>query len=69
LSAQFYNENADALAQQYLSKSFEEVHQSWAHLLPSIIENPNARILDMLTECLLTIGRIITYRIYWQINN
>ena len=47
MSAQFYNENADALAQQYLSKSFEEVHQSWAHLLPSIIENPNARILDI----------------------
>ncbi len=47
MSPQFYNENADALAQQYLSKSFEEVHQSWAHFLPNIIENPNARILDI----------------------
>mgnify|MGYP005986473199 CR=1 FL=1 len=47
MSPQFYNENAAALAQQYLSKSFEEVHQSWAHFLPNIIENPNARILDI----------------------
>ena len=47
MSPQFYNENADALAQQYLSKSFEEVHHSWAHFLPNIIENPNARILDI----------------------
>ena len=43
----FYNENADKLAQQYLSKSFEEVHESWSQFLPSIIENPNARILDL----------------------
>uniref|UniRef100_A4Y9K8 Methyltransferase type 11 n=1 Tax=Shewanella putrefaciens (strain CN-32 / ATCC BAA-453) TaxID=319224 RepID=A4Y9K8_SHEPC len=44
---EFYNENACDLAQQYLSKSFEEVHQSWAEFLPSIISNPNARILDL----------------------
>ena len=44
---EFYNENACNLAQQYLSKSFEEVHQSWAEFLPSIISNPNARILDL----------------------
>lgn len=43
----FYNENADKLAQQYISKSFEEVHESWSQFLPSIIENPNARILDL----------------------
>ena len=47
MSANFYNENAIALAQQYLAKSFAEVHQSWSHFLPSIIENPNARILDL----------------------
>lgn len=43
----FYNKNAKALAQQYLSKSFDEVHQSWHQLLPTILENPNARILDI----------------------
>lgn len=47
MAANFYNENASNLAQQYLSKSFEEVHQSWAEFLPSIISNPNARILDL----------------------
>jgi SAM-dependent methyltransferase len=47
LAPQFYNTNATELAQQYLSKSFEEVHQSWSQLLPSIIKNPNARILDL----------------------
>lgn len=47
LAPQFYNDNATKLANQYLSKSFEEVHQSWAQLLPSIIARPNARILDL----------------------
>jgi SAM-dependent methyltransferase len=47
LSPKFYNENAKELAQQYLSKKFDEVHQSWSQFLPSIIENPNARILDL----------------------
>ncbi|MGK2232595.1 class I SAM-dependent methyltransferase [Colwellia polaris] len=44
---QFYNNNADELAKQYLSKSFDEVHQSWSQFLPAVIENPNARILDL----------------------
>jgi SAM-dependent methyltransferase len=47
LPAQFYNENANKLAQQYLSKSFDEVHQSWAQLLPAVIKNAHARILDI----------------------
>ncbi|AOW75546.1 SAM-dependent methyltransferase [Colwellia sp. PAMC 20917] len=47
MAPQFYNDNATELAQQYLSKSFDEVHQSWSQFLPSIIENPNARILDL----------------------
>jgi len=47
LLLQFYNENAEKLAQQYLSKSFDEVHENWSQFLPSIIENPNARILDL----------------------
>ena len=44
---QFYNDNADELAKQYLSKSFDEVHQSWSQFLPVVIANPNARILDL----------------------
>jgi SAM-dependent methyltransferase len=47
LTPQFYNDNALELSQQYLSKSFEQVHKSWSQFLPSIIENPNARILDL----------------------
>jgi len=47
LAFQFYNNNATELTQQYLSKSFDEVHESWSQFLPSIIENPNARILDL----------------------
>ncbi len=47
LVPQFYNDNATKLAQQYLSKSFDQVHKSWSQFLPSIIENPNARILDL----------------------
>ncbi len=43
----FYNKNAKELAQQYLSTSFDKVHHSWHQLLPSILENPNARILDI----------------------
>jgi SAM-dependent methyltransferase len=35
------------LAQQYLSKSFEEVHKSWSQFLPSIIKKSNSRILDL----------------------
>ncbi len=47
MAPQFYNDNASSLAQQYLSKSFDEVHESWSQFLPSIIENSNARILDL----------------------
>jgi SAM-dependent methyltransferase len=47
LSPNFYNENATDLAKQYLSKSFEEVHQTWSDFLSSIIKNPNTRILDL----------------------
>jgi ubiquinone/menaquinone biosynthesis C-methylase UbiE len=47
LPPHLYNENAKALAQLYLSKSFDEVHQSWSQFLPAIIKNANARILDI----------------------
>lgn len=47
MSHNFYNQNAEGIAEQYLSKSFKDVHKSWAQFLPSIIENPTARILDL----------------------
>lgn len=47
MTPQFYNENAKELANQYLSTSFEAVHKSWSQFLPAIINNPNARILDI----------------------
>jgi|TARA_R110001583_G_scaffold98882_1_gene243994 ubiquinone/menaquinone biosynthesis C-methylase UbiE len=47
LSRKFYNENSHELAQQYLSKSFDQVHQSWSQFVPAIIKNPHARILDI----------------------
>lgn len=47
LSPQFYNENANKLAEQYLSKSFEQAHQSWSGFVPSVIKNSQARILDI----------------------
>lgn len=47
MSSKLYNENANKLAEQYLSKSFEQVHQSWSEFMPSVIKNPQARILDI----------------------
>ena len=47
LKSQFYNDHAVELASQYLSMSFDDIHHSWSHLLPSIISNPNSRILDL----------------------
>ncbi|MGB0938495.1 MAG: methyltransferase domain-containing protein [Colwellia sp.] len=47
MTTQFYNDNADKLVKQYLSKSFEEVHKTWIHLLPSVLKNSHARILDL----------------------
>ena len=47
LKYQFYNDHAAELTSQYLSKSFDDIHHNWSHLFPSIIANPNARILDL----------------------
>ena len=43
----FYNKNANSLAEQYLSKTFTEVHQSWIEHLQPILARNNARILDL----------------------
>ncbi len=47
MSNEFYNLNAQEVSAQYLSKSFEQVHQNWIHLLPATLNKPNARILDV----------------------
>ncbi len=47
LSPNIYHKKATELAPKYLSKPFEEVHKSLSQCLPSIIKNPNARILDV----------------------
>ena len=47
MAPQFYNTNAIELSKQYLSKLFEQVHQSSLQFLPSTIATPNARILDL----------------------
>ncbi|GAW97075.1 MULTISPECIES: hypothetical protein [Colwellia] len=47
MPAKFYNENAEALAQQYLSTSFDQVHQSWHQLLPAIMVNPQKMRLNL----------------------
>ncbi|NRA54490.1 MAG: methyltransferase domain-containing protein [Gammaproteobacteria bacterium] len=47
MSANFYNQHAEKLAQQYLSKTFEEVHAGWlAHLNP-LLQRSDVRILDL----------------------
>lgn len=47
MSNGFYQEHAEELAQQYLSKSFDEIHQSWSQYLSPVMKNPHARILDV----------------------
>lgn len=47
MSTVFYNDYAEILAAQYLSKTFEEVHSSWLHhLLPLLTQN-TLSILDV----------------------
>jgi len=49
LPATFYNKNATELAQQYLSKTFEKVHESWSKFVwfiknTNIVESPKNEI-------------------------
>lgn len=50
MSSIFYNENAYNLADLYLSKSFEEVHQPWLEYLQTVLNMPDSRILDIGAE-------------------
>jgi len=43
----FYNQHASLLAQQYLSKSFEDIHQGWFSYLAPVLSISNGRILDI----------------------
>ena len=47
MSTNFYNQNAPELADMYLSKTFEEVHQPWLEFLTPILNKPDTRILDL----------------------
>ncbi|WP_409439576.1 class I SAM-dependent methyltransferase [Psychromonas sp. GE-S-Ul-11] len=47
MTANFYNKNANKLAEMYLSKTFEEVHASWLSYLTPILNKKEARILDI----------------------
>ncbi len=42
MPASFYNKNAQQLADMYLSKSFEEVHQAWLDYLPAVLNKTDA---------------------------
>ncbi|RBW41693.1 SAM-dependent methyltransferase [Psychromonas sp. B3M02] len=43
----FYNRNAQQLADMYLSKTFEQVHDCWLSYLTPILNKKEARILDI----------------------
>ena len=47
MSESFYNKNAEKLAELYLSKTFEQVHQSWLNYLTPVLNKKDARILDL----------------------
>jgi len=47
VSIAFYNDHAEILAAQYLSKTFEEVHSSWLHHLLPLLAKNTLSILDV----------------------
>ncbi|MEH6453991.1 MAG: class I SAM-dependent methyltransferase, partial [Psychromonas sp.] len=47
MSDNYYNKNANQLAEMYLSKKFEQVHQNWLEYLTPVINKVDARILDI----------------------
>lgn len=47
MSTVFYNDHAEILAAQYLSKTFEEVHSSWLHQLLPLLTKKTLSILDV----------------------
>jgi len=47
MTVNFYNKNANKLAEMYLSKTFEQIHRAWFEYLAPILQKENARILDI----------------------
>ncbi|QHJ12688.1 tRNA (cmo5U34)-methyltransferase [Paraglaciecola mesophila] len=47
MSNDYYNDKVQELAPQYMSLSFDQVHNNWAHYLPAILDKPHATILDV----------------------
>ncbi|ABG42602.1 Methyltransferase type 12 [Paraglaciecola sp. T6c] len=47
MSNDYYNDKVQEIAPQYLSLSFDQVHNSWAHYLPAILDKPHSTILDV----------------------
>lgn len=47
MSNDYYNDRVQEIAPQYLSLSFDQVHNNWAHYLPAILDKPHSTILDV----------------------
>jgi ubiquinone/menaquinone biosynthesis C-methylase UbiE len=47
VSVVFYHDKADALAQLYLSLSFEDVHKPWLDYLTELNTHKKVHILDV----------------------
>lgn len=47
MSTSFYNKNSQHLAEVYLSKTFEQVHESWLEYLTPVLNTSDSRILDL----------------------
>jgi SAM-dependent methyltransferase len=46
-SASYYDKHVAEISQQYLSLDFEDVHSSWLHLLPTLLNKPSLAVLDV----------------------
>ncbi|QDO84133.1 class I SAM-dependent methyltransferase [Shewanella psychropiezotolerans] len=57
----FYNEHADDLAEQYLSKPFEEVHASWLPHLNSILNPSEQKAKLSFLDIGAGVGRDVKY--------
>lgn len=47
MSGNFYDQNANQLAEMYLSKTFEQVHETWFEYLTPVLNKAEPRILDL----------------------
>ncbi|MBU2878124.1 methyltransferase domain-containing protein [Aliiglaciecola lipolytica] len=57
MSSDYYNNKIEEIAPQYLSLSFLDVHNNWAHHLTSLFEQSNVSILDVGAG----VGRDVSY--------